>query len=152
VSGPRRFGLEFRAGAAFSEEGWRFATGIGARYSLRSDTAIVWNPIVGAHLVYLPTSGDRVSHIAATIAELGLRIQQPLEGFYFDVRAGAYVGLEAPGPRAPSTESTSAVAGFTPAAGLGYRSERLSVGAEARGFVGAGPDQFLILGAGAWHW
>lgn len=149
-TGPRRFGLELRAGAAFSDQGWRAAMDLGMRYSLRSDRAIIWNPIFGAHLVYLPTSGDRVSHIAAAVAELGLRLQQPLEGFYADIRAGAYVGLEVPG--AGSTETTQAIGGFTPAFGLGYHSERLSIGAEGRGFVGAGPDQFVIVGVGAWHW
>ncbi len=147
---PRRFGLEPRLGAALSDDGWRAAIGIGARYSLRSDRAIVWNPIFGAHLIYLPTSGDRVSHIAAAVAEFGIRIQQPLEGFYFDVRTGGYVGIEVPG--AGSTESTGAVGGFTPALGLGYHSERFSIGAESRGFVGGGPNQLVILGAGAWHW
>ncbi len=147
---PRRFGVELRAGAAFSDEGWRAAVDLGMRYSLRSDRAIVWNPIFGTHLVYLPSSGDRVSHIAAAIAELGVRIQQPLEGFYADIRAGGYAGLRVPGPG--SAEKTEAIGGFTPALGLGYHSERLSIGAEGRGFVGAGPNQFVIVGVGAWHW
>lgn len=150
ATGPKRFGVEVRAGAAWSDESWRAAVGLGMRYSLRPDRAVIWNPTLGAHLVYLPTSGDRVSHIAATIAELGLRLQQPLKGFYVDVRAGGYVGLEVPG--SGSTGKTQVIGGFTPALGLGYHSERLSIGAEARGFVGAGPDQFVIVGVGAWHW
>jgi len=147
---PRRFGVELRAGAAFSEESWRAAIDLGMRYSLRSDRAIIVNPVFGAHLIYLPTSGDHVSHIAAAIAEFGLRLQQPLEGFYADIRAGGYVGLEVPG--VGSADEPQAIGGFTPALGLGYHSERLSIGAEGRGFVGAGPDQFVIVGVGAWHW
>lgn len=147
---PRRLGLEFRAGVTVADEGWRAAIDLGMRYSLRSDRVIVWNPVVGASLVYLPSSGDRVSHIAAAIVEFGLRVQQPLEGFYLDVRAGGYAGIRVPGRG--STGETQAIGGFTPSLGLGYHSERLSIGAEGRGLVGAGPNQFVIVGVGAWHW
>jgi hypothetical protein len=81
---PRGFSLDADARSA--------ALGIGLRYSLRQSRAIIWNPILGARVLCLPPGGDREAHIAGVILEAGLRIQQPVGGFYFDVRAGAFAG------------------------------------------------------------
>lgn len=150
--GPRRFGVGLRLGAALADESWRAAVSLGARYSLRSDRLIVVNPIIGAQLLYLPPGGDLETHVAAAVAELGLRIQQPLRGFYGDVRAGAYAGLELPTAASGPEAEPSAIGGFTGALGGGYRWERIEIGAEARGLVGAGPDHFMILGVGSLLW
>lgn len=145
-----RFGASVSGGGALSQEGWRAAVDLGAQYSLRSDRVIVIDPTVGAHLLYLPSGGHRLSHIAAAIAELGLRVQQPVQGLYVDVDLGAYAGVQIPtGPNAPGA---SPIGGFTGALGAGYHWERLSIGAQTRGLVGAGPGQLLILGSGTFYW
>lgn len=147
-AGERRFGIDLRAGAGLTEEGWQAALSVGGRYALRSDQFIVINPTIGAQLLYLPSSGDRTTHMAAAIADIGVRFQQPLRGVYADLRAGAYAGFEVPGSEAPPGAETSFAGGFTGAFGLGYRWEHFELGAEARGLVGAGSDRLLILGVG----
>lgn len=138
---PRRFGLEIRGGASLGEGEQSAAIALGARYSLRSDRLIILNPIIGAHLLYLPPGGDRTTHIAGAIGEVGLRIQQPLRGIYLDVRTGGYVGLDLPTP-SPRVEG-----GFTGSLGLGYRTERIEIGAEARGLIGSGDtNRVMVMG------
>ncbi len=142
--GSHRFGLELRGGGSLLEGQRSAAIGLGARFSLRSDRVIIWNPLIGAHLLYLPATGDRTTHLAAAIGEVGLRVQQPVRGVYLDVRGGGYVGLELPTP------GTKVEGGFTGAVGLGYRWERVELGAEARGMLGINsPDRVMIMGVGS---
>jgi hypothetical protein len=142
--GAHRFGLEIGAGVVLPEGQRSAALSLGTRFSLRSDQAIILNPLIGARLLYLPAVGDRSTHLAAAIGEVGLRVQQPLRGVYLDLRAGGYVGLELPTP-GPRVEG-----GPTGAIGLGYRWERLELGAEARWLrdVETGTDRFILVGAG----
>jgi hypothetical protein len=139
----RRSALELRGGVSLPEGERSAAFSLGARYSLRPDQAIVFNPLLGAQLLYLPAAGDRTTHLAAAIGEIGLRIQQPVRGLYFDVRTGGYVGLELPG--------ADVEAGLTGAVGFGFRWERLELGAEARGMLDltGNRDRVIVVGAGA---
>lgn len=145
-----RFGAGLSLGGALSGEGWRAAIDLGLRYSLRRDRVIVIDPTVGAHLLYLPSGGDRLSHIATAIAEFGVRVQQPLHGLYVDVHAGVYAGVQIPTGAAP--QGVTPIGGVTGALGAGYRWERLSLGAQARGLAGAGPSQVVIVGVGTLNW
>jgi hypothetical protein len=144
TDGARRFGLNLGGGLSLAEGELSAGLSLGARLSLRSDQAVVFNPLIGLNLLYVPPVGDRTTHLAAAIAEIGLRVQQPLRGAYLDVRAGGYIGLQLPTPE-PEIEG-----GPTGAIGLGYRWERLEVGAEARWLhdVGSSTDRFIILGVG----
>jgi hypothetical protein len=144
-AGPRRLGLELGGGISLPEGQRSAALSLGARFSLRPDQAVVFNPLLGVRLLYLPSVGDRTTHLAAAIGEVGLRVQQPLRGVYVDLRAGGYVGLELPTP-GPRVEG-----GPTGALGLGYRWERLELGAEGRWLrdVGSSTDRFIILGVGS---
>ena len=139
----RRSALELRGGVSLPEGERTAAFALGARYSLRSDQTIVFNPLLGAQLLYLPAAGDRTTHLAAAIGEIGLRIQRPVRGVYFDVRTGGYVGLELPG--------ADVEAGLTGAIGFGYRWERFELGAEARGLLDltGDRDRVIVVGAGA---
>jgi hypothetical protein len=154
----RRFGLELTGGVGFTPSTGALgaAVDLGARFALRSDRLIVFNPLIGAHLVYLPPTGSNADHVAAAIGEVGLRIQQPLQGVYVDVRAGGFVGLSVPtatGPGAtgPTAGGPSFERGATGQVGIGYRWERVELGASARGMfeLGAGPDRVIVLGGGA---
>jgi hypothetical protein len=140
----RRFGLEFGGGLSLPEGQRSAALGVGGRFSLRSDQAIVINPLLGARLLYLPPGGDRTTHLAAAVGEIGLRVQQPLRGAYLDLRVGGYVGLELPSP-GPRVEG-----GVSASAGLGYRWERFELGAEAWGALGIkSANHFIVLGVGS---
>jgi hypothetical protein len=149
-TGGGRFGLAARGGAAIDPAQAQAAIALGARYSLRADRLIVVNPTIGAQLLYLPSTTNTAEHVAAAVGELGLRIQQPLTGFYGDVRAGGFVGLAVPPaaarPGEPAAEPRFE-AGFSGAVGAGYRWERIELGAEARTLLGTGPNRFLVLGA-----
>ena len=139
----RRFGLSGMVGAAASDQGWRAAIDLGVQYSLRRGKLLIVDPIIGAHLLYLPP-GDGAGHMAAALAEIGLRIRQPRQGFYVDARVGGYAGFELPGDSSPSV-----VGGFTAAAGAGYRWERVEIGAQTRILAGAGSSaQVVVIGGG----
>lgn len=145
---PRRFGLTGMAGAAVSDQTWRGALDLGLRYSLRSDRFLVIDPTIGAHILYLPAGGG-AGHVAAAIAEVGVRIRQPRQGFFVDAHAGGYGGFEIAGDKPGQT--TGAVGGFTAALGAGYRWERVELGAQGRALVGGASSQVVIIGAGvAW--
>jgi hypothetical protein len=137
----RRFGFTAMGGAAASDQGWRAAIDLGAQYSLRRDKLIVVDPLIGAHLLYLPAGGD-AGHMAAALAEIGLRIREPRQGFFVDARLGGYAGFEL-----PPASSASAVGGFMAAVGAGYRWERIELGAQGRALIGAG-SQIVVIGAG----
>lgn len=139
----RRAGLELRGGISLPEGERTAAFALGGRISLRSNQAVIFNPLLGAQLLYLPAVGDRSTHLAAALGEIGLRIQQPTRGVYFDVRTGGYVGVELPG--------AAVEAGLTGELGFGYRWERLELGVAARGLLDLASDRnrVLILGAGA---
>ncbi|MCC6444417.1 MAG: DUF4157 domain-containing protein [Armatimonadetes bacterium] len=142
MGAPQRFGLELRGGASLGEDEKRAAVSLGLRVSLRPDRMVVFNPFIGAQLLYLPPGGNREEHLASAIGEIGLRIQQPLRGFYMDVRTGGAIGVALPslGPRVEG--------GFTGAFGFGYRWENIEIGAEARGILNKeGSDRLIIVGA-----
>lgn len=146
-SWPQR-GLPVRAGAALDDDARRAALSLGASLPLRSDRIVVLDPMIGAQIIYLPPGGDRESHLAAVLAEITLRIRQPRDGFYIDLRGGGYAGLTA------SPGAISPAAGLTAAAGVGYRSEHLELGAEARAMWeqgGGAGDNFIVLGVGTWR-
>jgi hypothetical protein len=123
---------------------------LGVRVSLRSDQMIILSPSLGAHVLYLPSTGPGSDHVAAAIGEVGLRIQQPVRGFYGDIRAGGFVGLAMPAPADPSHpgEQPEVVGGFSGAAGGGYRWERIELGAEGRLLLGSDTSRVLVLGVG----
>ncbi len=148
ATGERRLGLEIRGGVSQPTGAARIALGLGTRYSLRSDQLIILNPTIGAQLVFLPSTGPTSEHVAVAIAELGLRIQQPLTGVYGDLRAGGFVGIGLPGA-AGTGAGPRAVGGFAGAAGVGYRWERIELGVEGRALLGPSDSQFIVLGSGA---
>jgi hypothetical protein len=146
----RRTGLEVRGGASIDPTVARAAMVLGVRVSLRSDQMIILSPSLGAHVLYLPSTGPGSDHVAAAIGEVGLRIQQPVRGFYGDIRAGGFVGLAMPAPADPSHpgEQPEVVGGFSGAAGGGYRWERIELGAEGRLLLGSDTSRVLVLGVG----
>jgi hypothetical protein len=116
-----------------------FAATLGSKISLNIGEYAVWNPTIGFNLLYLPSGVADSSQVAAATAELGLRIQKPLRGFYFDVSGGGFTTFDA-------------TTGLTGTAGLGVRWKRLELGAEARAVVpGTEFDNtdVLILGRAA---
>jgi hypothetical protein len=144
----RRTGLELRGGVSLDPAIARAALGLGLRYSLRANQMIVVSPMIGAHLLYLPSTGATSSHVAAAIAEVGVRLQQPVRGFYGDIRAGGFIGLNlAPAETAPGMEP-QVTGGFSGAAGGGYRWERLELGIEGRALLGSDRSRVLLLGVG----
>jgi len=107
--------------------------------------------VIGLNLLYLPPSDFNPSHLVAATADLGLRIQQPLEGFYFDVAAGGYAGFDIDPSRGGPAEFTG---GPTGAVGLGWRFRHLEIGPEARALVPEGDfdrTQVLVFGRAAWR-
>ncbi|HEX6862977.1 MAG TPA: DUF4157 domain-containing protein [Thermoanaerobaculia bacterium] len=107
-------------GVGLGAEG--FAAALGSKISLRTGEFVVWNPTIGFNLLSLPAGTLDPSRVAAATADLGLRIQKPIKGFYFDISAGGFASFEAP-------------AGLTGTAGLGVRLKRLELGAEVRALV-----------------
>jgi hypothetical protein len=134
-----RWSLSAGLGADVTPDAYRFASALSGRVSLRTGEYVVFNPVIGFNLLYLPSSSGNASHLLAATAELGLRIQQPLEGFYFDIAAAR-------------TSPAVFTGGPTASAGLGWRFSRLEVGAETRAMV---PEtdfdrtQVLVLGRAA---
>ena len=115
----------------------RFAAVLGGSVSLRSGEYAIWTPRLGVNLLYL---SDPSQLIAAT-AEVGVRFQQPARGLYFDISGGGFASFDAP-------------RGLTGTAGLGWRTKRLELGAEARAVVPGtnfGDADVLILGRAAWR-
>jgi hypothetical protein len=149
TAGERRLGIEIRGGVSLDPGAARLAASLGARYSLRSDRILVLNPTIGAQLLFLPAGGPNTEHVAAAIAEVGLRLQRPLTGIYGDVRAGGFVGVGVPtAPRADASTEPRLSGGFSGALGAGYRWERLELGAEGRALVGSDGTRFMVLGVG----
>lgn len=144
-----RWSVSALAGADVTPNAYRFASALSGRVSLRTGEFVVFNPVIGFNLLYLPSSDSNPSHLVAATAELGLRIQQPLEGFYFDVAAGGYAGFDVDPARPSPTEFTG---GPTAAAGFGWRFRRLEIGPEVRALVPEGEfdrTQVLVFGRAA---
>jgi hypothetical protein len=127
-----RWSISAAAGADVTPGAERFAAALGGRVSLGTGEFVIWNPTIGLNLLYLPSSSANPSNLLAATADLGLRIQQPLEGFYFDVSAGGFAGFDIDPSREPSAELTG---GLTGAAGLGWRWQHLELGAGTRALV-----------------
>jgi hypothetical protein len=147
----KRWSISAAAGADVTPNAQRFGAALGGRVSLRTGELVVFNPQIGLNLLYLPSSDANPSHLLAATADLGLRIQQPLKGFYFDVSAGGFAGFDVDPKREATTEITG---GFTAAAGAGWRWQHLEVGAEARALMpGADLDRtnVLVFGRAAWR-
>lgn len=147
----RRTGIELRGGASLDPATARAAVSLGVRFSLRSDQMIVVSPSIGAQLLYLPSSGPTSDHVAAAIGEIGLRIQQPVRGFYGDLRVGGFVGLSMPPAAAPrgGEAQPQVEGGFSGAVGGGYRWEQIELGIESRALRGNDSSRVLVLGVGA---
>ncbi|MFL6201388.1 MAG: DUF4157 domain-containing protein [Thermoanaerobaculia bacterium] len=124
-----RWSISASAGTELRPAAERFAGVLGGRYSLRSGQLVVFNPVIGLNALYLP-SGARPEHLAAATVDLGLRIQQPLRGVYFDVTGGGLAGFTV-----DAAGGTRPTAGLTGSASIGYRWERIELGAEARGLL-----------------
>lgn len=146
-----RWSISAAAGAGVSGKAQRFAAALSGRLSLRPGELAVFNPQVGLNLLDLPSSDANPSHLLAATADLGLRIQQPLKGFYFDVSAGGFAGFDID----PRRESPAQITGgLTGAVGAGWRWKNVELGAEARALV---PDaqldrtQVLVFGRAAWR-
>ena len=117
--------------------------GLAGRYSLREGSLVVFNPYIGLNLLYSPTTESQ-PHLFTGMAEVGLRVQQPLRGAYLDVSAGGFLGFEA--PVGNPLEFTGGLAGGL---GAGWRWERIELGAETRAQIPlteGDPSRVLILG------
>lgn len=125
----RRWSFSAAAGADLTTGEQRFAAALGGKVSLRTGEFVVFNPVIGFNLLYLPASSVNPSHLLAATADVGVRLQQPLSGFYFDVGLGGYAGFDIDPKR---EEPTQAAGGLTGVAGLGWRWQRLELGAETR--------------------
>ncbi|MEA2563866.1 MAG: hypothetical protein QOH06_5370 [Acidobacteriota bacterium] len=135
-----RWSISGAAGADVATGARRFASVLGANVSLGNGEYVVWNKRLGFNLLYLSDP----SQLVAATAEVGVRIQQPLRGFYFDVSGGGFAGFKVDQP----------TAGLTGTAGLGFRFERLELGVGARAVVPGtnfGDADVLILGRAAWR-
>jgi|GEM_PF-3382163 len=147
----KRWSISAAAGGDVTPDAQRLALALGGRFSLRSDQALIFNPAIGFNLVYLPSSSFNSSHLLAATGDVTARIQQPLSGFYFDISAGGYAGFDIDPKRETTTEFTG---GLTAAAGLGWRFERVEVGAEVRALVPEAEfdrTNVLVFGRAAWR-
>src|SRR5215213_498887 len=103
--------------------------GLGASVlPLRNGPLLVYNPIIGLNVVYSPSTELQPQEFMLVMADIGLRIQQPVTGAYFDATGGAFLGFEAQVPGA-EREFTG---GLGLGVGAGWRWERIEIGAEAR--------------------
>ncbi len=146
-----RWSISAGAGADVTPDAYRFASMLSGRVSLNTGEFVVFNPVIGFNLLYMPPTDFNASHLVAATADLGLRIQQPLEGFYFDVAAGGYAGFDIDPSRGEPAEFTG---GPTGAVGLGWRFRRIEIGPEARALVPEGDfnrTQVLVFGRAAWR-
>ena len=123
----RRWTLSASLGTELEPDLRRLAGLIGGQLSLRTGSHVVFNPRIGLHLLHITEPNDEAGRLSAAMLDLGLRIQQPLRGAYLDVEAGGFEGFKAE-PGGPS----EATGGLTLGAGVGWRWERLELGAEAR--------------------
>jgi hypothetical protein len=150
-SSDSRWSISASAGADVTPNAYRFASALSTRVSLRTGEFVVFNPTIGFNLLYMPSSDLNASHLAAATADIGLRIQQPLDGFYFDIAAGAYAGFDIDPTRPDTTRFTG---GPTASAGLGWRFQRLELGPEVRALI---PEanfdhtQVLVFGRAAYR-
>ena len=132
-----RWSISGSLGTGLTSGAQRFAATLGGSLSLRPGEYAIWNPRLGLNLLYLRDP----SQIVAATAEVGVRIQQPVKGLYFDVSGGGFASFDAP-------------RGLTGTVGLGFRTKRLELGAEARAVVPGtefGDADVLILGRAAWR-
>ena len=139
---PRRsrWSISAAAGADVATGARRFASVLGANVSLGNGEYVVWDKRLGFNLLYLRDP----SQLVAATAEVGVRIQQPLRGFYFDVSGGGFAGFKVDQP----------TAGLTGTAGLGFRFQRLELGVGASAVVPGidfGNADVLIFGRAAWR-
>lgn len=120
--------------------------GLGAEVSpLRDGPLLVFNPIIGLNVVYSPSTDIQPREFMLAMADIGLRIQQPVRGAFFDVNAGAFMGFEAEAP-GMGREFTG---GLSVGAGAGWRWERIEAGIETRTLFPLtenDPTRVLILG------
>ena len=126
----RSWSISGAAGGGVSAGAPRLAATLGGQLSLRTGEYLVFNPVIGFNLLYLSPGADNSGTLAAATAEIGVRIQQPLNGLYFDVSAGGYAGFDINAGRAARFTG-----GATAAAGVGWRWQRFELGAEARALV-----------------
>lgn len=144
-----RWSFSGALGAGVTPGAPRLAAALGGQVSLRTGEYVVFNPVIGFNLLYLSPSADSPASFAAATAELGLRIQQPLKGLYFDVSGGGYAGFDIDPRRDRAAQFTG---GPTAAAGVGWRWQRFELGAQARALVpGTEFDrtQLAVFGHGA---
>jgi hypothetical protein len=136
--------LRLGGGAALGDAAHGVALQIGAQYELASLRLWLFHPVLGAHVLYLPPSGNRAAHIASALTEVSLRLGKPSQGFYFDLTGGVGLGLQTGAP--PEGVGVEGALG----AGVGYRWQSVEVGATARQVWGPG-DGVVILGVGGLH-
>jgi hypothetical protein len=117
--------------------------GVGAQLSLRTGPLVVYNPIIGLNLVYAPSDVHPHEFLLA-MARLGLRIQEPVRGAFLDLTGGGFVGFDAQAGAARETTG-----GLGVGLGIGWRSERIELGAEASALfplTEGDPTRILVLG------
>ncbi|MEF8817576.1 MAG: DUF4157 domain-containing protein [Salinibacter sp.] len=122
----------------------RALAGMGAEVSLRPDSIVVFNPLIGLNLLYVPGTKVTSEDLFAASVDVALRVQKPVEGAYLDVSGGGFVGFDAESKRRPGF-----VGGLGAALGAGYRWQRLEVGAEVGGrfpLTESDPNRLLVLG------
>ena len=147
----KRWSISAAAGGDVTPDAERLAFAVGGRFSIRDDEALIFNPMVGFNLVYLPSSSFNASHLLAATADVTARFQQPLSGFYFDISGGGFAGFDIDPKRETTAEFTG---GLTGGAGLGWRFEHVEVGAEARALVPEADfdrTNVLVFGRAAWR-
>jgi hypothetical protein len=141
-----RWSASASVGAGFLPD-LRAMAGLTGRVSLRTGPVIVFNPIIGLNILYGPSSGTTSEHLFAAVADVGLRIQQPIKGAYLDVLGSGFVGFTA--ERGAGSQAT---AGLGAALGAGWRWQRAEVGAEVRSLfplTADDPNVLLVVGRGA---
>jgi hypothetical protein len=139
------------AGGDVTPDAQRLAFALGGRVSLRSDELVVFNPMLGFNLLYLPASSFNASHLIAATGEVGARFQRRFSGFYFDVSAGGFAGFDIDPKRETTTDFTG---GLTGAVGAGWRWQNLDVGVETRALVPEADfdrTNVLVFGRAAWR-
>ncbi len=137
-----RWSISALGGADVSE--LQGLAGLSGRLSLRTGSVVVFNPIIGLNILYSPSTEVQPQEFMLAIADMGLRIQQPLRGAYLDVTGGGFLGFEAETGR--PREFTG---GLGLGAGAGWRWERVELGAEARTLfplTADDPTRIMILG------
>ncbi|HEV8579164.1 MAG TPA: DUF4157 domain-containing protein [Thermoanaerobaculia bacterium] len=139
-----RWSISAAAGADVTPKAQRFAAALSGRLSLSNGDLVAWGPAIG--LLHLRSSSANPSDLFAATAELGLRVGRPLKGFYFDVSAGSFGGIDIDPRRETPRQLTG---GFTGAVGMGLRSKRWEAGVETRALVpdvDLGRTEVMIFG------